>query len=82
MSIDIKELLKICPEELARKQHDALKEYVVKHLKSFAALLYDEKYGEAIDWLFECPFGGEAGLGDIGEIINQLKELKHKSKGK
>lgn len=92
MTMTIKELLITKPHDLARKQHDALKEHTIAKIKGFLQMIQNEQYETAESELAHSPAGdgygsdndyldfSETGMDDIGEVLATLKALKTTSK--
>lgn len=86
--MDIKEILKMTPENLAKEQHDTLKKAVVDKLNTIARLINNEQYLKVSDFYLESSPSGDC-MGcdneyidfsdiygeDIGDVIEKLIHL-------
>ena len=83
----IKELMETTPENLAKKQHEALTKFLAERLETLAFAVRDRQYTKIENLLNFSPAGDghgcdnyyikmeECGLEDIGEVVDRLKSL-------
>lgn len=91
---NIKELLAISPENMAQRQHDALKAHAIKVLKGFVHRIESGKYDDMSD-IVESPAGDECGCDnhyidfdvgihaegdDIKMVLSKLSTLKQQAR--
>ena len=86
--MNIKEILKMTPENLAKDQHEQLKKAVVEHLEHVAHLIMIEDYSNVEGLLESSPSGDDYGCDnkyidfsdiygeDIADVIEKLTHLK------
>lgn len=92
MNKELENIMSITVENLAKTQHDALKQYTLNILNKVKQYIEDERYTEIEDLTFESPAGDGWGLDnqvinfgykeceelDITEIVWKLNNLKNK----
>jgi hypothetical protein len=88
LSINIKELLDMRPEDLASKQYDELKDATIEILKDIISNLDKDRLDRVSSCLEFSPAGDgygrdndficfdSLGFEDIGQVIKRLKEIK------
>lgn len=92
-NMNIQEIMEIDIDNLAEKQHNAVKNHVIEVLQDIINLVEEEKYEEIQNKLIYSPSGdgyGEDnhyinfsyrnGEEDIKEMMDRLKNLKSKCK--
>lgn len=91
--MEIQEILKLTPEQLATTQLKELKLHVVTRLQKIIQNINNDQYDEVLSMTFESPAGDDMGmdntcidmaisdkLTDIGNVIDRMKELKGMTK--
>lgn len=91
--MNIQEIMEIDIDNLAEKQHNAVKNHVIEVLQDIINLVEEEKYEEIQNKLIYSPsgdgYGGDNhyinfsyrnGEEDIKEMMDRLKNLKSKCK--
>lgn len=90
--MDVKEILNMTPESLAKEQHDILKQAAVNRLNEIISLIDEESYSKVESKLASSPAGDEMGCDnyyidfsdiygeDINDVIEKLVNLKYISK--
>jgi hypothetical protein len=71
--MDIAELLKATPQDLANRQENELRLYVVNKLKKFVELVANKHYKDAYKLLESSPSGDEAGSDNMYIDFSELK---------
>lgn len=71
MSMELKDLLKLEPEGLARSQHKALKEHTIEFIKEVLKLIQSEEYDKIYSrTAFRTNEQGTGPTGDHGRFID------------
>lgn len=62
--VNLSELLRTSPQDLASLQYDALRTYVIQRLEKVTQLIRDEQLDQAIEMCFYSPSGDGYGRDD------------------
>ena len=93
--MDLKDMLAVRPETLAREQEVALATFAAERLRHIADLIEAGDYSQAFKLISHSPagddmgadnyyidFADETGLEDIGAVLTRLAELSKKGTSK
>jgi len=94
IAIELNDLMKLRPEDLAKKQHDTLKAVVIEKLENIVNIIAGERYKEIGELCESSPAGDGYGRdnmyidfsyneyeADITDVVDKLMGLKKIAEG-